>query len=94
MCAAFRGFTEGGGWLWANSVVTIFPRTIAPAFFSRATAVAVHSVDGDHLFGRERDRRFRAKSSPVGAKRRGCEIMSRNDPLRENSNIGRMLFYE
>lgn len=86
MCAAFRGFTEGGGWWWAYTVVTIFPWTIAPAFFKPR-------YGGSCALRRERDRRFRAKSSPVGAKRRGCEMVSLNDPYPERSNIGRMLFY-
>ena len=38
-----------------------------------------HSGESDHRFRAERDQRIRSKWSPVGAKRRGCWIMSRGD---------------
>ena len=40
---------------------------------------AAHSGESDHRFRAERDQRIRSKWSPVGAKRRGCWIMSRGD---------------
>ena len=41
--------------------------------------MVAHSGESDHRFRAERDQRIRSKWSPVGAKRRGCWIMSRGD---------------
>ena len=40
VCSRFQGFSVRGGWDIANSTVTVFPRTIAPAPFSLATTAA------------------------------------------------------
>ena len=41
--AGFQGFLVGDGSMQANSVVTVLPIMIAPAFFSRVTVVASYS---------------------------------------------------
>ena len=41
--ARFQGFLVGDGSMQANSVVTVLPIMIAPAFFNRVTVVASYS---------------------------------------------------
>ena len=43
VCAGLWGFTVGPGWVVANSVVTVFPKTTAPAARKRETTEASHT---------------------------------------------------
>src|SRR5215831_12387912 len=43
VCSRFHGFLVGPGSRFAKTVVTVFPRTIAPAAFNFATARASRS---------------------------------------------------